>query len=147
MYFHATSWPATGWVRWSGEKQQEKKKRGRKMSRCRHRPACTEWGRSEGGRLRSVRQARRGSQGQLSVWGQHRGDALLVAVHWGCPGQPSVPQSALKGWLASKPPLSELGAGSAFICKLQSLILKWRFLFPPNFEDFPTPWKEITWVF
>lgn len=79
-------------------------------------------------------------------WGQNLFDPSSCPWAWRVSSS-AIPQGSCKGGLTSKHPLSELGIGSAFICKLQSLMLKWRFLFLPNLKDFSTPCKEITWIF
>lgn len=135
-YFCATLWPVGGWVKWSRNKRAEKEEKEEEretdtdeLHRVKHRGA-------EG-----QAETRNGSPVRLSV---RLGAStflilLLVPVHG---GQQS--HRAFKDWWTFKHLLSELGIGSAFICKLQSLVFKWSvcFLFHPTWRIYPPHVKK-----
>lgn len=124
------------------EIKQQKKKRKRKKER-QTQTGYTEWN-TEG--LKAELKHRMGAQSHCLSWGQHLFDPSSSPGARRVSGS-AIPQSSFKGWLTFKHLLSELGIGSAFICKLQSLVFKRRVFFPLNLKDLPTSCKEISWVF
>lgn len=109
------------------EKKIRKKKRKRKKERRTH-THSTEWNMERWKLSWNTEWELCLTVSNSLSWGHHLFDPSPCPCAQTVSGS-AIPQSSFKGWLTFKHPLSELRIGSAFICKLQSSILKSSVLF------------------